>query len=64
MRFNGGAEVADVNINAVELCSEYIFLNDQQLDICRRYPHATASAVQGMYVKLMCALIQISVEIR
>ena len=49
MRFNGNSprQTSGAALDADVVCSDYSYLNEQQLSICRKYPTATASAVQG-----------------
>ena len=49
MRFNGNSprQTSGAALDVDVVCSDYSYLNEQQLSICRKYPTATASAVQG-----------------
>lgn len=39
---------SEPSIDPIQVCQNYTILNSQQLNICQRYPHATASAMQGV----------------
>jgi len=49
---------SEPSIDPIQVCQNYTILNSQQLNICQRYPHATASAMQGSLPSILHKICQ------